>query len=223
VSEPLTLALDASTYEGSVAIVRGQEVLAERTVAMRGVGTERLMPAVEEALAGAGLAVGDVERVACGSGPGSFTSLRIAASIAKGIAAGRGIPLVAVPSLLLLVAGSAWGRRPGRYLALLGAMRGELFAAAYEVGERGAIVPLGEPALIPEGEAAAMAARLGARELGPGRELAGAPHARGVAVLAATPGALAAVDLDGWEPTYGRLAEAQARWEASHGRPLPAT
>jgi tRNA threonylcarbamoyladenosine biosynthesis protein TsaB len=30
------------------------------------------------------------------------------------------------------------------------------------------------------------------------------------------------VDLAGWEPDYGRLAEAQVRWEAVHGRPLTA-
>jgi len=29
------------------------------------------------------------------------------------------------------------------------------------------------------------------------------------------------VDLASWEPDYGRLAEAQVRWEAAHGRPLP--
>lgn len=221
-SGPLTLALDASTYEGSVALVRGDELLAERTVAMRGAGTERLMPAVAESLEAAGMAVTALERVVCGRGPGSFTSLRIAASIAKGIASGRGIPLLEVPSLQLVVAGSRWGREPGRYLALLGAMRGELFAAAYEVGTRGAIVQLAEPALIPEGEADGWAARIGARSIGPGRELDAAPHARGVSVLAMTPGAIEPVELDAWEPTYGRLAEAQARWEALHGRPLPA-
>lgn len=220
-SEPLTLALDASTYEGSVALVRGAELVAERTVAMRGAGTERLMPAVAMLLDDGGVGVRAVERVVCGRGPGSFTSLRIAASIAKGIAAGRGIPLLAVSSLQLVVAGSRWGREPGRYLAVLGAMRGELFAAGYEVGARGATMPVAEPALIGEEEAEAWAARIGARVIGPGRELDASPHARGVAALAATPGAVEAVELDGWEPTYGRLAEAQARWEATHGRPLP--
>ena len=36
------------------------------------------------------------------------------------------------------------------------------------------------------------------------------------------PGAIERVDLDRWEPDYGRLAEAQVKWEAAHGRPLPA-
>jgi tRNA threonylcarbamoyladenosine biosynthesis protein TsaB len=219
-SGPLTLALEASTYDGSVALVRGREVLAEAGVAMRVPGEERLMPAVADVLRRARVVVGDVERVACGAGPGSFTSLRIAAGIAKGIAAGRGVPLVAVSSLLLVVAGSRWGAAPGRYLALLGAMRDEYFAAGYEVTGAGAVVRVLEPALLPAAEVDRAAARIGARPIGPGQELEAAPHARGVAVVGgAHPGV---VELSTWEPNYGRLAEAQVRWERTHGRPLPA-
>jgi tRNA threonylcarbamoyladenosine biosynthesis protein TsaB len=43
------------------------------------------------------------------------------------------------------------------------------------------------------------------------------PHARAVALMAEP----AAVDLATWEPAYGRLAEAQVKWEAAHGRALP--
>lgn len=219
---PITLALDAATYDGSVAIVRGGDVLAEATVAMRGTGVERLMPAVAQALGDAGVEPRDLARVVCGAGPGSFTSLRIAASIAKGVASGRGIPLHAVSSLLLVVAGSRWGGEPGRYLALLPAMRGELFAAGFEVGERGAIVPVVDPVLLRADEADAAAAQLRARRIGPAEPLAAAPHARGVALLAGYADTIPVVDLAAWEPNYGRLAEAQARWEAAHGRPLPA-
>src|SRR4051794_36770667 len=111
-----TLALDAATYEGSVAVLLGGEVLAERTVAMRGEREERLMPAVAAALAESGVAPGDLARVVCGEGPGSFTSLRIAASLAKGIAGGVGAPLLAVPSLALVVAGARPALGPGRYV-----------------------------------------------------------------------------------------------------------
>ena len=47
-----------------------------------------------------------------------------------------------------------------------------------------------------------------------------APHARGVARLIGETSVLRVVDRAGWEPSYGRLAEAQARWEQAHGRPL---
>ena len=47
----------------------------------------------------------DPNRIVCGAGPGSFTSLRIAGSIAKGIAGGANRPLYAVPSMALMVGG----------------------------------------------------------------------------------------------------------------------
>ena len=47
-----------------------------------------------------------------------------------------------------------------------------------------------------------------------------APHARNVAYLTKLLDATAPADLARWEPQYGRLAEAQVRWEAEHGRPL---
>ena len=80
----LILALDASTYTASVALVEDATVIRERTVAMRDPRHERLMPAVADILGDGGM--GDIDRIVCGAGPGSFTSLRIAASIAKGLA-----------------------------------------------------------------------------------------------------------------------------------------
>jgi tRNA threonylcarbamoyladenosine biosynthesis protein TsaB len=135
---PLTLAIDASSYVGTVAVLSGGAVLAEGEARMRGEREERLMPAVADALARAGVGVGELARVVCGAGPGSFTSLRIAASIAKGIAAGRGCELRAVGSLLLLgaAAGGPAPLRPGRYLAATDAMRGEHFAVEIAVDER---------------------------------------------------------------------------------------
>src|SRR5262245_4010875 len=100
-----TLAIEAAVSLGSVAVVREARVLAEREVAMRGAAhEERLMPALADALAEARVSPREVQRVVCGSGPGSFTSLRIAASIAKGFAVATGATLVAVPSPLLMLA-----------------------------------------------------------------------------------------------------------------------
>src|SRR5579871_1070450 len=101
----ITLALDASTYTGTVAVLRGTELIAEGEAAMRGEREERLMPEVLETLQRAGCKVRDVQRVVCGAGPGSFTSLRIAGAIAKGIAMGNGAELFAVSSLALIPAG----------------------------------------------------------------------------------------------------------------------
>jgi tRNA threonylcarbamoyladenosine biosynthesis protein TsaB len=214
----LTLALDASTYTASVVLVQGDTLIGERTVAMRDPRHERLMPAVAEILAA--VEVGDVARIVCGAGPGSFTSLRIAASIAKGLASASNRPLFAVSSLALLVAGTTTRLEEGRWLALLDAMRGEFFAQLFEVSSAGTVSEASDLRVVREEEIAAMARTLKARTVGPGRELDAGPHARGVLRLGGHPSLQAAVDLASWEPDYGRLAEAQVRWEAAHGRAL---
>jgi tRNA threonylcarbamoyladenosine biosynthesis protein TsaB len=215
----IVLAIDASTYDGSVAVLRDQTVVAERVVAMRGEQEERLMPAVADVLTEAGVRIDDVDTVACGAGPGSFTSLRIAASIAKGIARARGIPLLVAPSLLLVAAGARPALPGGRYVAVLDAMRGDVFGTELTVSPSGGVTGSGDVWRATREEASGRAARSVATLIGPAEAMALAPHARGFAgVLAA--GLARDVDVRDWEPEYGRKAEAQVRWEAAHGRPL---
>lgn len=217
---PLTLALDAATYTGSVALLDGRELVGEREAAMRGADEERLMPAVADLLRETGAAPSDVGAVVCGGGPGSFTSLRIAAAIGKGVATARQIPLRTVSSLWLVPAGARPAFAPGEYLVVLDAMRGEWFAATVVVdaqGRPGAPGPWALTALaVLEARAEA-----GARVVGPAPFGGHLPHARGVAQWYEPGPALGApVDLDAWEPDYGRKAQAQVTWEAAHGRPL---
>ena len=216
----LTLAIEAATYSGSVAVVDGDRVLAQCEVEMRGERAEGLMPAVAATLETARTPAEALARVVCGSGPGSFTSLRIAASIAKGIAHARRRPLYALPSLLLMVAAEARG--PGRYLGILDAMRGDVFAACYEVTADGEIIEVAPAALARKDVTGDLAAALRARPIGPGETTVALPRASGAARLAAWLDLLRPVDAATWEPDYGRLAEAQVRWERAHGRPLQA-
>ena len=205
----VTLALDASTYDGTVAVLRDGRVATEDTIAMRGERQERLLPAVAATLDAAGAAPQDVQRIVCGEGPGSFTSLRIAASIAKGLASAITVPVYGVSSLVL----AAVDAGPGRWLVTLDAMRGDVHAAGYAWnGET--LEEIVAQRLAPSGDALSIA-KMAQCELIQGR-----PHARAVepillAVIAGGP-----VDLASWEPSYGRNAEAQVKWEAAHGRPL---
>src|SRR5512142_1116199 len=112
----LTLALEAATSIGSVAVFRGRELLASREVAMRSGAEEHLLPAIDDALRQAGATTRDLACVVCGAGPGSFTSLRVSASLAKGLAFAEGIPLFAVPSLALIAADATLAN--GAYLAV---------------------------------------------------------------------------------------------------------
>lgn len=219
----ITLALDASTYRGTVAVLDGSRILVQSSAPMRSKNAELLMPAVQGALKDAGQDLGRVGRVVCGAGPGSFTSLRIAASIAKGIAVGRGIPLFAISSLALVVAGNVTDgpRGPRAYLAALDAMRGESYLALFE-HDAGVVRPRGDMRLVPTEAARQMAEDEGARLVGPDQPAAWEPHARGVALMLDAIEASGPVDLAGWEPVYGRMAEAQVKWEAAHGRSLEA-
>ncbi len=232
----LLLALDAAPGVGSVALVTmldGGEpatVVSARAVAMRAPpkhaghaapppDDDPLMLALVALLEEAGVAVRSLAGVACGAGPGGFTSLRIAAALAKGIAHGAGCPLLSAPSLAWAAAVRA--PAPGRWLVTLDALRGEHYVAAVTLvgaGERTRRVTSYEYLGVHTGEALRAVGSLhGAAEvleIGPGSSAA--PIAAGAVALAPTP-----VDLARWEPVYGRLAEAQVRWEETHG-PLPA-
>lgn len=216
----ITLVVDASTYIGTTAVLRDGKVLADADAAMRGRDSEALMPAIVATLSRAGVSPRDLSRVVCGAGPGSFTSLRIAASIAKGIASGVGCPLYPVSSLALLAAGEG-APKPGRYLAALDALRGESYVAAFSFGASGEIVVLMPPSLVRQEDVAGIASELEAVAIGPGQGLDRGPRARGALALESLIDANGPADLGSWEPAYGRNAEAQVRWEAAHGQPLP--
>ena len=218
----LTLALDGSTYAGSVALIRDREVIVERQLGNvpkpgRAGREEHFMPMVADCLRDGKVSAADLARIVCGEGPGSFTSLRIAASIAKGLSAGAEVPLYAVSSLLLIVAGNEC--YDGRWLAALPAMRGEIFVAMYGVAGN-TIEEIGEPRIIGDAEVVDESARSGAGIAGAGAEGGGNPHARGVARVIDQVIAAGECDINTWEPVYGRLAEAQVKWEAAHGRRL---
>jgi tRNA threonylcarbamoyladenosine biosynthesis protein TsaB len=111
----------------------------------------KLLVLVEEALDAAGAGWDDIERIAVGVGPGSFTGLRLGIATARGLAQARDIPLVGVSSLAALAAaakgdsppyagvakgdsppyaGAAKGDSPPYVVAVIDARRGEVFALA---------------------------------------------------------------------------------------------
>lgn len=219
----ITLALDASTYTGDVAVIVDGQVVAEQSAAMKGADEERLMPAVAHALHTANVERKSIDRIVCGAGPGSFTSLRIAGAIAKGMAVGLGKPLYAVPSMALVL--GAANVSPGRYIVTIDALRAELYIGLYEVDAVHAISELEPARLIGVGELARAAEDFDAKVVSPSRidnAIVSLPRASAVTKLEHMISSAGPVDIDSWEPSYGRLAEAQVKWESTHGRPLPA-
>jgi tRNA threonylcarbamoyl adenosine modification protein YeaZ len=233
-----TLVVEASTYRGTVAVVDATRIIASEAVAMRGEHEERMMPALARVLDAAGLGVSEVGRIVCGAGPGSFTSLRIAAAIAKGLVtarAARRLPLGSVSSLLLIVAAAADRLDPGSYVATLDALRGERYARLITIGAGGDGSPLVAPAAgeaehaargdpapsliravggwrrLSDAEVADWARDAGAILIGPGCPVEAWPEAGGVVRIW---DAVMDVDPVSWAPDYGRLAEAQVRLDA---------
>lgn len=213
------LALDASTYSGSVALIRDGAVVGEAVAAMRGEREERLMPAIAAVLADHSIQVDQLDAVACGSGPGSFTSLRIAASIAKGLSAARQLPLLVAPSTLLVVTAANPPLASGRYVVALDAMRGDFFC--HDVDVASSTIRPGESWRTSRALLESHAASIGATIIGPKESTIHEPHARGFSTLIRL-GIATPVELTTWEPEYGRKAEAQVKWEAAHGRELGA-
>ena len=93
--------------------------------------SERFVPAIDSVLADAGWRLADLDGIAFGAGPGAFTGVRIACSVAQGLALGAQLPVVAIPTLLAL-AQEAWRDHGAtRVFACLDARMREVYLAFY--------------------------------------------------------------------------------------------
>ena len=228
--------METTTDRLSVALQVAGAVPLERRVEGARKHAAALLPMVGDLLAEAGIALKEVDTLAIADGPGSFTGLRVGAAVAKALA--RTHPALAVWSASTLMVRAAGASPPhgARVLVATSALRGELYAASYRLDLPRRVETLSPPALAtPEslhGEAPDLVVadapekivdRLGDQFAVPlVRGAASLPSAIALLTLVDVDGgATRIVDLDGWEPQYGRPAEAQVRWESAHGRELP--
>jgi len=121
------LAIETSTDRLSIAVSAGGR-LHETTSVVGQRHAELTLDAIESLLAAVGLDRGDLEGIAFGAGPGSFTGLRIACGVAQGLALGLEIPVLGVSTLAALAEPAA----APRVIACLDARMGEVYCAAYE-------------------------------------------------------------------------------------------
>jgi tRNA threonylcarbamoyladenosine biosynthesis protein TsaB len=113
----LTLAFDTATGVATSALVRDERVLGEYT----GRAAEVLADA-DRLLLGAGVVPRDLDLLAVGIGPGSFTGVRIGLAAARGVALALDLPVAGVPTLDALAAGAP------EAIPVIDARRGEIFA-----------------------------------------------------------------------------------------------
>ncbi|HWI65854.1 MAG TPA: tRNA (adenosine(37)-N6)-threonylcarbamoyltransferase complex dimerization subunit type 1 TsaB [Symbiobacteriaceae bacterium] len=126
------LALETATSACTVAVVAGGNVLSEVTLQVPRAHSTRLMPLIAQMVAESGVAKTDLDGIAVGIGPGSFTGLRIGLATAKGLAYALGKPCVGVSTLKAMAFGT--GAQIGLVVPMLDAKRGEVFTAVYAAG-----------------------------------------------------------------------------------------
>jgi len=151
------LALEFSSSQRSVAVARAGRVLSEvietgagshpgqkAAASFRQTGAAEAFCLIEAALREAELEREQIETLAIGLGPGSYTGVRVALAIAQGWQLARGVRLSGASSMDALAAQAQAERLFGRVNAIVDAQRNEFYLATYEISEHGwnAIGPL---------------------------------------------------------------------------------
>jgi tRNA threonylcarbamoyladenosine biosynthesis protein TsaB len=232
------LAIDTATEIASVAA--GRPPVAQSGAHVQGARRHaaEIIRLVDFALSRLGIRPKDLAGIVVGDGPGSFTGLRIGWAAAKGLAQEAGLELRAIPSLMAAAAGAALKLGAEPVAACFDALRGQVYGAVYAfhpdrvetlvaptvitVAELARVVPMRPRVVVGDGAvryADEVARWIGAAPL----PLESLPPAATLhlALLEREGTGRAIEDPATAEPAYGRPAEAQAKWEARHGRPLP--
>lgn len=134
----LTLALDTSTSQGGIAIVektaQNHRVLHSNTWQREKSHSEFVTASVEECLKKSGVTIEDIELLAVGKGPGSFTGIRIAINVVKTLAFARQLSTMAFDTLEILAGGVPQQELP--LLVLVNAHKNLLYTSIFESHQR---------------------------------------------------------------------------------------
>ncbi|MFJ3455990.1 tRNA (adenosine(37)-N6)-threonylcarbamoyltransferase complex dimerization subunit type 1 TsaB [Scandinavium goeteborgense] len=130
------LAIDTATEACSAALWNDGTTTAHFELCPRE-HTQRILPIVQDILTETGTALTELDALAYGRGPGSFTGVRIGIGIAQGLALGAELPMIGVSTLATMAQG-AW-RKTGatRVLAAIDARMGEVYWAEYQRDAQG--------------------------------------------------------------------------------------
>lgn len=95
----IILGIDTSGYSNAIGVVDGVKTLVNTSCEARTDSLEKIVVNIDEALRSAGLALGDVDGIGVGLGPGSWTGIRVGVTVAKTLAFATGKPVAGVPTL----------------------------------------------------------------------------------------------------------------------------
>jgi len=130
--DALLLAIETSSLHGSVALGRGEDVLADRELSPDRKHAAELLPAIRALLTETGSEPADVGVLCFSQGPGSFTGLRVAATVAQMWQSTNGSQVVAAPTLEVIARNALVAEgAPRRLAVMLDARRGQVFGAVF--------------------------------------------------------------------------------------------
>lgn len=230
------LAFDTSNQPLSVAVVEDEKILTEITINIKRNHSLQLMPAINEALEQANTTLDDIDRVAVAKGPGSYTGLRIAVTIAKSLAWSKKIGLVGISSLKV-VAANRFDENSGEMIVpIFDARRQNIYTGLYTRKNDGELLQVMEEThisaeqwadILAEKEFPSPLTLVGVdapafidvfkEKLGDQVQLAipeeNLPRASVLALLARNE---KPTDIHAFAPTYLKLAEAEENWLKEH-------
>jgi len=139
--QPLILSLETSTRSGGVALLRGNEVLAERAGKENSSQSAQLLSDIREILQKNDLNLNQINLFAVAVGPGSFTGLRIGLATAKALAMALKIPIAGISTL---EAAASCSEKDGEICVVLSAGRYEYFAQSFKKSRQNDLKPASE-------------------------------------------------------------------------------
>lgn len=131
----LVLAVDATTFRQSVALVREGDIVADVRLASRIALSRRLMPSIDFLLKTLDVKPAEIDGFAVTTGPGSFTGVRVGLSTVQGLALAAGKPVLGVSALDVLAMRAAG--EADVVVPVVDSERGEVYAAVYDGAGRG--------------------------------------------------------------------------------------
>ena len=132
----MILSIDTSSKSASCALTDGCDVVAESFCNAGITHSATMMPMIEDIFKCCGKSMADVTMFAATAGPGSFTGVRIGASILLGLAVGKGLPCVGVSTLEVLANPFRQGFDGAVICPVLDARRGQFYNALFKDGQR---------------------------------------------------------------------------------------